>query len=57
MRHRCEWCGKFFSSPLPDAFGCKNHIAEHNAKMQRSIDEHNRKLAQRLAPPGASDAH
>jgi hypothetical protein len=42
---RCDWCGRFYSSELPDGSACDDHILEHNARLQKSIEQHNAKLA------------
>ena len=42
---RCQWCGRFFSSELPEASGCPNHILEANEQLRKSIEKHNAKLA------------
>lgn len=46
--YRCDWCGRFYSSPLPEGSACPNHIPEHNARFTRSIEEHNTRLAERI---------
>jgi hypothetical protein len=43
--YRCDWCGRFYSSPLPDGSACQNHIPEHNARLTASIARHNERLA------------
>jgi hypothetical protein len=42
--HRCHWCGKFYSSEVPDSYGCPNHIVEHNAMLAANITKFNAKL-------------
>ncbi len=42
--YRCEWCGRFYSSPLPEESACPNHIPEHNARLTASIAKHNLKI-------------
>lgn len=42
--YRCDWCGRFYSSPLPENTSCPNHIPEHNERLQASIARHNQKL-------------
>lgn len=32
--YRCEWCGRFYKSSLPDGSACPNHIFQYNAKIQ-----------------------
>jgi hypothetical protein len=44
MVYRCEWCGRFYSSPLPEDSACPNHIPEHNERMRAQIARHNEKL-------------
>ena len=34
--YRCDWCGRFYSSPLPEGSACPNHIPEHNARLTAS---------------------
>ena len=33
--HRCLICGRFFSSPLPDAFACNGHVFDWQALPER----------------------
>lgn len=42
--YRCEWCGRFYSSPLPEDSACPNHIPEHNERLRQSIERHNAKI-------------
>lgn len=44
MRHRCDYCGRFYSSPLPDGNGCREH--EHLGAVERSVSirRHNAKI-------------
>ena len=35
--YRCDWCGRFYSSPLPEPSSCRDHIPEWNAKLTRMI--------------------
>jgi hypothetical protein len=42
--YRCDWCGRFYSSPLPEGSACDNHIPEHNARLSASIARHNQRL-------------
>ena len=42
--YRCEWCGRFYSSQLPESSACPNHIHEHNERLSASIARHNEKL-------------
>jgi hypothetical protein len=43
--YRCDWCGRFYSSPLPDGSACQNHIIEHNERLTASIVLFNKRLA------------
>jgi hypothetical protein len=47
--YRCDWCGRFYSSPLPEGSACANHIPEHNERLRLSIQRHNARLEQRRA--------
>lgn len=42
--YRCDWCGRFYSSPLPEWSACDDHIPEHNARLTASIARHNARL-------------
>jgi hypothetical protein len=42
--YRCDWCGRFYSSQLPEGSACPNHINEHNERLAESIKRHNDKL-------------
>ena len=42
--YRCDWCGRFYSSPLPEKSACDDHVLDHNARLMESIDRHNAKL-------------
>lgn len=44
---RCDWCGRFYSSPLPEGSACQNHVAEHNERLRRDIERFNQRLALR----------
>jgi dynactin complex subunit len=44
--YRCDWCGRFYSSPLPEDSACPDHIPEHNERLRKSIAKHNEKLRQ-----------
>ena len=44
--YRCDWCGRFYSSPLPEDSACPNHIQEHNERLRQSIARHNEKIKQ-----------
>ncbi len=43
--YRCDRCGRFYSSPLPEGSACQNHIPEHNARLTASIKKFNERLA------------
>lgn len=45
--YRCDWCGRFYSSPLPEPSSCPNHIPEHNVRLRTSIEHFNSRLAAR----------
>lgn len=42
--HRCQWCGRFFASALPEPLGCPDHTREANEALRLSILRHNAKL-------------
>lgn len=42
--YRCEWCGRFYSSPLPEPTGCDAHIQEANVGLHKGIAAHNARL-------------
>ena len=44
--YRCEWCGRFYSSPLPEPSGCEAHIREANERLARQIAAHNERIRQ-----------
>jgi hypothetical protein len=50
--YRCEWCGRFYSSPLPDQSACQNHIPEHNARLAKDIERFNARLHSTSQEPG-----
>lgn len=35
--YRCDWCGRFYSSPLPESTACPNHIREANEKFSKEM--------------------
>ena len=43
--YRCEWCGRFYSSYLPEGSACPDHIHEHNARLTADIAGFNARLA------------
>jgi hypothetical protein len=45
--YRCDWCGRFYSSPLPEGSACDNHIPEHNERLTAQIARHNEKVGRR----------
>ena len=45
--YRCDWCGRFYSSPLPEGSACVNHIPEHNARLEKAIALFNARLVER----------
>lgn len=45
--YHCDWCGRFYSSQLPDGSACDRHIPEHNERLRKSIEQHNQRLASR----------
>lgn len=45
--YRCEWCGRFYASPLPEGSACPNHIPEHNERLRVSIEAFNSRLRER----------
>jgi hypothetical protein len=49
--YRCEWCGRFYSSPQPEGSACQDHIPEHNARLTADIERFNSRLARRTAQP------
>lgn len=49
--YRCDWCGRFYSSALPEPSACANHIPEHNERLQAQIARFNAKLAVAVRPP------
>lgn len=51
---RCAWCGKFYSSELPDGSACREHIPEHNVRLAKDIAQFNAKL--KPAQPAADRA-
>lgn len=52
--YRCDWCGRFYSSPLPEGSACADHIPEHNERLRRSIERHNNRLLPLPPPSGAN---
>ena len=41
---RCDWCGRFYASSLPEGSACQDHIQDHNARLADSIARHNAKV-------------
>jgi len=54
MVYRCDWCGRFYSSPLPEGSACDDHIPEHNERLRASIERFNRRLGVGLDRGGVS---
>jgi hypothetical protein len=48
MRHRCEICGKFYSDPTPDSWGCDDHWREAKERHERLM-AYRERLAKRKA--------
>lgn len=46
MRHRCDYCGRFYSSPLPDGNGCREHAHLGRQEREERIKAYNRRLAE-----------
>lgn len=42
--YRCDWCGRFYSSPLPEPSACQNHIPKHNELLRKQIERFNERL-------------
>ncbi len=42
--YRCPWCGRFYSSPLPEGSACPNHIPEWNEQLRADIERFNKRL-------------
>lgn len=60
--YRCDWCGRFYSSPLPEGSACPNHVPESNARNAASIARHNARIVPAQArgeseAPAAVDPH
>lgn len=53
MIYNCEWCGRFYSSPLPEPSSCPNHIPEWNKKLSKMINEFNQRITFSHPIPGA----
>lgn len=43
--YKCDWCGRFYSSQLPEPTACADHIPEANARLRKDIAEFNAKLS------------
>lgn len=39
--YRCEWCGRFYSTALPEPSACPDHILDHNARLAVDIARFN----------------
>lgn len=44
---RCDWCGRFYSSPLPDGSACDDHQHEYSVRLRQEIDRFNARLKRR----------
>lgn len=45
--YNCEWCGRFYASPAPEASACKDHIFLYNIKLRADIERFNARLKAR----------
>ena len=43
--YRCRWCGRFYSSPLPEESACRDHIHEANERQRQEIERFNARLS------------
>lgn len=43
--YRCDWCGRFYASQLPESSSCPNHVQEHNARLRAQIERFNSRLS------------
>jgi hypothetical protein len=43
--YRCDWCGRFYSSQLPEGSACDDHILEHNERHRRQLERFNSRLS------------
>jgi len=43
--YRCPWCGRFYSSYLPEGSACRDHIVEWNEWLRKDIEKFNQRLA------------
>ena len=41
---RCDWCGRFYSSHLPEGSACRDHIVDHNERLAQDIAASNKRL-------------
>jgi hypothetical protein len=53
--YRCEWCGRFYSSPLPEGTACENHIMEANERLERDIARFNARLMKARTAPARTE--
>jgi hypothetical protein len=51
---RCDFCGRFYSSPLPDGSACPQHIYDHNQRQESAIKRFNERLRRDVATNGAT---
>jgi hypothetical protein len=42
--YRCRFCGKFYSSPLPEATACRDHQDAYSEWLRKDIERFNAKL-------------
>ena len=54
--YRCDWCGRFYSSELPEPSACESHIPEHRRRLMLAIDKHNARLASKAPRERAEEA-
>lgn len=53
-RFRCDWCGRFYSSPLPEGSACDRHIHDHNIRQREQIRRFNARLSPAAREAGTS---
>ncbi len=46
--YRCQFCGRFYSSELPEATACPDHASEAAEKLRRDIARFNVRLPEYL---------
>lgn len=52
---RCEWCGRFYTSALPEGSACQNHIPEHNARLRTDMARFNARLQRASTAPAPQE--